>query len=154
MTWHNILFGKHCKKLLLFFRLAGNSKCWWKCWKVSVCVSERKFLSYFKPHTNDPLWTTRVPIRFSNLIQTNPYVPLGSPYTSKTSYKCPLWPWVLIYFQNLIQTTPKFPYSMYQRNWPLAQKYDINKKSTIFTQFLWHFVKMTYPWVGHFGIVS
>ena len=56
--------------------------------------------------------------------------------------------------------TPKAPgsspaqYSMYKRNWPPAQKYAINKKSTIFTQFLWHFVKMTIPWDDHFGKVS
>ena len=45
-------------------------------------------------------------------------------------------------------------YSMYKQNWPPAQKYAINKKSTIFTQFLWHFVKMTIPWDDHFGKVS
>ena len=28
------------------------------------------------------------------------------------------------------------------------------EKSTIFTQFLWHFAKMARPWVGHFDKVS
>ena len=45
-------------------------------------------------------------------------------------------------------------YSMVKQNWPPAQKYAINKKSTIFTQFLWHFVKMTIPWDDHFSKVS
>ena len=44
-------------------------------------------------------------------------------------------------------------YSMVKQNWPPAQKYAIKKKSTIFTQFLWHFGKMTNSWDGHFDKV-
>ena len=43
------------------------------------------------------------------------------------------------------------PYTEFDK---LSQKYAINKESTIFTQFLWHFVKIPDTWVGHFSKVS
>ena len=44
-------------------------------------------------------------------------------------------------------------YSMLKRNWPPTQKYAINKRSTIFIQFWWHFAKLIISWDGHFDLV-
>ena len=45
-------------------------------------------------------------------------------------------------------------YSMQTQNWHVAQKYAIDKKSAIFTQFLWDLVKMTILRVSPFDQVS
>ena len=60
--------------------------------------------------------------------------------------------WILQTFD--IEIIVQMKYSMVQQNWPPGQKYAINKKFTIFTQFLWHFAKMTISWAGHFDKVS
>ena len=44
-------------------------------------------------------------------------------------------------------------YSMSKQNWHHAQKYAINKKSTIFTQFWLHFAKMISSLDRHFDKV-
>ena len=44
-------------------------------------------------------------------------------------------------------------YSMYERNWPPAQKYAVNNKSKIFPQFWWQFAKMIILWEGLFAKV-